>query len=243
MVSAFRVLIPILSFAAFVTATPYKSHAENGDDIEQSGDDFESELSESQRHSTQSPFIKVSAVDEEDLKTGDDAQAIIELFSNQQRKHDEPEPQPEPESNQLRMQQAATKSIPSTVASATGPTPTKSKQSHLNDDVNDFIELIPKAEIKAKLEEYYRNDMDVQHIFEYVHGKEFHELRRNLLELADVKELLHHLSRNGLNVKGVVRRVDNRLGISKIRPNSLMHAAMQSFGQSCSLAPKINGFD
>lgn len=97
--------------------------------------------------------------------------------------------------------------------------------------MNDFIELIPKAEIKAKIDEYYRNDMDTQHIFEFMHSKEFQELRRSVLDMADVKEILQYLNKNGLNVKGAVRKVDNRLGISKIRPTSLSYASPQSLGK------------
>lgn len=107
----------------------------------------------------------------------------------------------------------------------------KPKQTSLNVDVNDFIELIPKSEIKAKVEEYYRNDMDTQHIFEFMHSKEFQELRRTILDLADVKDILQYLNRNGMNIKGAVRKVDNRLGISKIRPTSLSYATLQSFGK------------
>lgn len=107
----------------------------------------------------------------------------------------------------------------------------KSKQTNLNEDVNDFIELIPKSEVKAKIEEYYRNDMDTHHIFEFMHSKELQELRRNVLDMAEVKDILQYLNRNGMNIKSVVRKVDNRLGISKIRPTSLSYASPQSLGK------------
>lgn len=100
----------------------------------------------------------------------------------------------------------------------------------LNDDVNDFVDLIPKAEVKAKIEEYYRNDIDMQHIFEYMHGKEFLELRKSILELSDVKDILQHFNKNGLNVKSILRKLDNRLGVSKIRSTQLPYNAQPSFG-------------
>lgn len=114
-------------------------------------------------------------------------------------------------------------------------TQSKGKQQNrkldLNDDVNDFVDLIPKAEVKAKIEEYYRNDMDVQHIFEYMHGKEFLELRKTILELSDVKDILQHLNKNGLNVKSILRKLDNRLGVSKIRSTQLAYNSQTSFGK------------
>lgn len=97
-----------------------------------------------------------------------------------------------------------------------------SRRADLNDDVNDFVDLIPKAEIKAKLEEYYRNDIDIQHIFEYMHGKEFLELRKSVLDNGDVKDIFQYLNKNGLNVKSVLRKIDNRLGISKVRSAQML---------------------
>lgn len=55
-----------------------------------------------------------------------------------------------------------------------------------------------------------------------MYGKEFHELQKNILELADVKERLQYLDKNGLNVKSVIRKIDHRLGVSKIRSPQLM---------------------
>lgn len=130
-------------------------------------------------------------------KSNDDD--ITKAFANQQhRKH------PENSSNNAQR--------PSTTM-----TKAKQRKADLNDDVNHFIDLVPKAEVKAKIEEYYRNDMDVQHIFEYMHGKEFLELRKHILETPDVKETLQYLNKNGLNVKSLIRKLDHRVGVSKLR--------------------------
>lgn len=134
---------------------------------------------------------------------------ITKAFSNQQRK------QHEKSSNSA--QRPITKA--------------KQRKADLNDDVNDFIDLVPKAEVKAKIEEYYRNDMDVQHIFEYMHGKEFLELRKNILDSADVKETLQYLNKNGLNAKSVIRKLDHRLGVSKIRSTQLAYNPQPQFGK------------
>lgn len=112
-------------------------------------------------------------------------------------------------------------------------TKAKQRKADLNDDVTDFIELVPKAEIKSKIEEYYRNDMDVQHIFEYMHGKEFLELRKNILEMVDVKETLQYLNKNGLNAKSLIRKLDHRLGVSKIRSAQLTYNSQSQFGEWC----------
>ena len=90
--------------------------------------------------------------------------------------------------------------------------------SDLQNDINDFIELVPADDVKAKFEEYYRNDMDMQHIHEYLNGKEFYELRKYILDMHDVKELLQYLTQNGFNVKNILRKIDHRLGITKVKP-------------------------
>lgn len=91
------------------------------------------------------------------------------------------------------------------------------KKTDLQGDFNDFIDLLPTDELKEKIAEYYRNDMDIQHISEYMSSKEFYELRKHFLDTHDVKELLQFLNRKGINVKNLLRMVDHRLGISKIR--------------------------
>lgn len=199
------------------------------DDDEQSGD---SEIEEMiYRTSSLTPLQRSN-----DTKSSTDDDAIIELFSSrQQNKNDQKQRQQQRiESTTIKLQVKTTKKMASSTTTSTATPSTnlqmKAKPLNLSDDVNDFIELIPKAETKAKVEEYYRNDMDVQHIFEFVHGKEFQELKRSVFDLADVKDILQYLNRNGLNVKGVVRKIDNRLGISKIRPNSLTYATPQAFG-------------
>lgn len=112
----------------------------------------------------------------------------------------------------------------------------KQRKADLNDDVNDFVDLIPKVEVKAKIEEYYNNDVDVQHVFEYMHGKEFLELRKNILELSDVKDAFQYLNKNGLNVKSVIRKLDHRLGISKIRTTQFTSNPQAQFGKKFDLS-------
>lgn len=101
--------------------------------------------------------------------------------------------------------------------------PNDVKKNDLQGDINDFLELIPVDDVKDKIEEYYRNDMDVQHVYDYLISKEFYELRKHILDIQDVKELLQYLNRKGLNVKMMIRKIGHRLGISKMRPIKQTH--------------------
>lgn len=154
------------------------------------------------------PLVNVEIPDLSEKSNEDD---VTKAFANQQQR-------------QRSKQQKAANNAQRPLTKA------KQRKADLNDDVNDFIELVPKAEIKAKIEEFYRNDIDVQHIFEYMHGKEFLELRKNILELADVKETLQYLNKNGLNVKSLIRKLDHRLGVSKIRSAQLAYNTQTQFG-------------
>lgn len=153
-----------------------------------------------------------------DLNERSNEDEVIGAFANQQQRY----------RKQHQQSQKSTSILSSTEHTQTKP---KARKADLNDDVNEFVELIPKTEIKAKIEEYYHNDMDVQHIFEYMHGKEFLELRKNILELADVKDTIQYLNKNGLNIKSVLRKLDHRLGISKIRSTQLAYSPQMQFGK------------
>lgn len=155
-----------------------------------------------------------------DLNEKSNEDDVTEAFSNQQQRHRK-------QQQQQQNQKLATV-ISSTERSQIKP---KSRKADLNDDVNEFVDLVPKSEVKAKIEEYYRNDMDVQHIFEYMHGKEFLELRKHILELADVKDTIQYLNKHGLNIKSVLRKLDHRLGISKIRSTQMAYNPQSQFGK------------
>lgn len=104
-----------------------------------------------------------------------------------------------------------------TAAKASTTTRPPQKKTDLQSDLNDFLELIPTDDIKEKFDEYYRNDMDIQHIYEYLSSKEFYELRKYVLDMQDVKEVLQYLHRKGFNVKLLVRKVGHRLGFNKMK--------------------------
>ncbi|XP_055323199.1 protein G12 [Sitodiplosis mosellana] len=204
-------LVIILAISlAFLNVATTTAATRLPEDISEQSGDFDSGLN---------PLLNVEIPDLSEKSNEDD---VTRAFSNQQ-------------------QRQRSKQQQKTANGAQRPlTKAKQRKADLNDDVNDFIELVPKAEIKAKIEEYYRNDMDVQHVFEWMHGKEFLELRKNILELADVKETLQYLNKNGLNVKSLIRKLDHRLGVSKIRSAQLAYSTQTQFGTNTTIGG-LNG--
>lgn len=99
--------------------------------------------------------------------------------------------------------------------------PEEKQQHHshnLHSDINEFIELIPINDVKKKLLEYYKNDRDVQQIYDYANGKEFLTMKKRLFDVREIKEFQQYLNDIGLNIKEIFHRLDNLLGISKMKP-------------------------
>lgn len=200
----------VIIFVVSLALLNISSAAKIPDDIsDQSGDD-DLEIN---------PFKSQPSDSNEKFDVDDVTKAFVDYQHRQRQQQQHKSPIP-----------STTTTLPSSTVSAQPKG--KQRKADLNDDVNDFVDLIPKAEVKAKIEEYYRNDVDVQHIFEYMHGKEFLELRKNILELPDVKDAFQYLNKNGLNVKSVIRKLDHRLGISKIRTTQFSSSAQAQFGKS-----------
>lgn len=101
----------------------------------------------------------------------------------------------------------------SLMGQAAAPPPPQSLQMN----INEFIELLPVGEVQAKITEYYRNDADVQHIVSFANGKEFWTMKKNLIEVPEVKELETFFQHIGVNIKETLNKFDDLLGISKIR--------------------------
>lgn len=102
-------------------------------------------------------------------------------------------------------------------------------QSNLLKDIQDFIDLIPVPDVRAKIQEFYRNDRDVQQIYDYVNGKEFLSIKKKLLDVREVREFLNYLNGIGLNIKEILHRVDGLMGISKLKPPSNRNTSTSTF--------------
>lgn len=103
------------------------------------------------------------------------------------------------------------------VNSFSRPTASSGGKSTLQLNINEFIELMPTLEVKAKIAEYYKNDADVQHIFNYANGKEFWSMKKSLCDVREVKELEAFFTKIGINIKETLHKFDDLLGISKMK--------------------------
>lgn len=99
----------------------------------------------------------------------------------------------------------------------------------LQSNINEFIELIPVTEVKKKLMEYYRNDRDVQQIYDYANGKDFLAMKKRLLDVREIKDFQQYLNAVGLNIKEILHKLDTLLGISKMKPPPNRNACENTF--------------
>lgn len=120
------------------------------------------------------------------------------------------------------------------VNSFSRPTASSAK-STLQSNINEFIELMPTLEVKAKIAEYYKNDADVQHIFNYANGKEFWSMKKSLCDVREVKELEAFFTKIGINIKETLHKFDDLLGISKMKQSPQLSRGVNNSNASTNL--------
>lgn len=83
----------------------------------------------------------------------------------------------------------------------------------LRSDIGDFLDLIPADEVRQRVDTHYLRDADVQTALAYINGKEFAALLHDVREVQDFE---YWLSRAGVNIKEVLNRLADLLGLSKL---------------------------
>jgi hypothetical protein len=58
---------------------------------------------------------------------------------------------------------------------------------NLNDDLNDFLALVPLEEVLAIVLDYLANDAQVQELILYIQSEEFHKIVKTVEELKEFK--------------------------------------------------------
>ncbi|XP_058805216.1 uncharacterized protein LOC131672179 [Phymastichus coffea] len=90
----------------------------------------------------------------------------------------------------------------------------------LQQDVQDFLSLIPVEEITELFFEYLANDEDFGEAMDYILSDEFKSLIISVEKMPEVQNLLKYLEDAGLNVYELINKLHHLLGIDPIRPRS-----------------------
>ncbi|XP_055690490.1 uncharacterized protein LOC129793967 isoform X2 [Lutzomyia longipalpis] len=82
----------------------------------------------------------------------------------------------------------------------------------LKQDIDDFLDLIPKEEIQNLTRKYYFGDSEVRFAYEYCQSDEFLALREKILNLPEVRDFLKYLNDSGLNLVELVNKLAGIVG-------------------------------
>uniref|UniRef100_A0A1L8DR69 Putative microvillar protein with insect allergen related repeat n=1 Tax=Nyssomyia neivai TaxID=330878 RepID=A0A1L8DR69_9DIPT len=82
----------------------------------------------------------------------------------------------------------------------------------LKQDIDDFVDLIPKEEIQNLTRNYFFGDSEVRFAYEYCQSEEFHALREKIVNLPEVKDFLVYLNDSGLNLVELVNKLAGIVG-------------------------------
>ncbi|XP_059615415.1 uncharacterized protein LOC132260981 [Phlebotomus argentipes] len=82
----------------------------------------------------------------------------------------------------------------------------------LRQDIDDFLDLIPKEEVKNLTRRYYFGDQEVRFAYEYCQSEEFLALREKILNLPEVTDFLKYLNESELNLVELVNKLARIVG-------------------------------
>uniref|UniRef100_A0A6V7I5S7 Protein G12 n=1 Tax=Bracon brevicornis TaxID=1563983 RepID=A0A6V7I5S7_9HYME len=88
----------------------------------------------------------------------------------------------------------------------------------LEDDLDDFLELLPIEDILPVVQEYLENDEEVKHAVEYVKSENFKKLLQEVESIEDVVEFFKYLDESGLRVFELIDKLHEAIGLPPLRP-------------------------
>ncbi|XP_049814342.1 uncharacterized protein LOC126260919 isoform X6 [Schistocerca nitens] len=107
--------------------------------------------------------------------------------------------------------------------------PAKKSSRNLQDDLNDFLALIPVDEIVNIVLNYVANDAEVQAALQYLMSDEFESIVVYVDQQPELYDLLNFLESSGLDPYGFLNTIHDFLGIPQIsKPASRMRRSSRS---------------
>ncbi|PNF37061.1 Protein G12, partial [Cryptotermes secundus] len=84
---------------------------------------------------------------------------------------------------------------------------------NLNDDLNDFLALVPLDEVIAIVLDYLANDQEVQELILYLQSEEFHKIVITVEELDEFKLLIKIPEELGIDVNSIINLIHEIIGL------------------------------
>ncbi|KAJ4440685.1 hypothetical protein ANN_08833 [Periplaneta americana] len=95
---------------------------------------------------------------------------------------------------------------------------------NLQDDLNDFLALIPTDEILAIAMDYLANDAEVQELVAYLQSDDFHKIITTIEALPEFANFYNFLKEHGLDVVDYINEIHSIIGLPPFVPPSRRHA-------------------
>lgn len=102
------------------------------------------------------------------------------------------------------------------ISTTSGAEPSKRS---LQDDFNEFVELLPFEEIVDVTIKYVLTDKDVQKALEYLLGPEFSTVWDQVFALKEVRDVLDYLEEAGVEAYAFFNDVASLFGLNQIKPS------------------------
>nr|CAD7418041.1 unnamed protein product [Timema poppensis] len=106
--------------------------------------------------------------------------------------------------------------------------PVKSTR-NLNDDLQDFIDLVPVDQIEAIALDYISNDAEVQAVLEYLQSDEFKAIVEEVNESEEAIDLYDYLYKSGVDIYNFVNNINDLLGLPHVEPKTRSLPSKRTF--------------
>ncbi|XP_074101131.1 uncharacterized protein LOC141528800 [Cotesia typhae] len=102
----------------------------------------------------------------------------------------------------------------------------------LQDDLDEFMALVPKMKVMSIFLDYMRNDAEVKAVMAYIKSEDFHQLVRTIEKMDHVRMLYEYLDESGLDIYNVINGIHGFIGMGPFEPFKMMKLTRRTGGMS-----------
>ncbi|XP_058066681.1 protein G12 [Anopheles bellator] len=87
---------------------------------------------------------------------------------------------------------------------------------HLQQDLMDFIDLVPFEDVQQLMQYYYHYDIEVENAIDYVSTEDYTQIRLDIVNLSEVRSFRRYLDSIGFSVEKVWAELNQRFDADDI---------------------------
>lgn len=103
---------------------------------------------------------------------------------------------------------------------------------HLQQDILDFLNLIPFDDVQSLMQYYYHYDAQVESALDYVSSEDYTQIKLEIMNLSEVRSFRRYLDGIGFSVVHVWRELTKRFDVEEIfaEPDEAMRSCEFALG-------------